>query len=109
MAGIEGEIHFASEIGLVGDTRLKGIAQLVGGGLGVVFVEVGTDDVDVGREVVAGMGFGVLLMGPAYLEVVAFLIVGGSFRANFVDGKTQGYRTVELVALVVTEGRLETP
>ena len=62
MAGIKGEEDLATEIGLVGDARLKRVAQLVGGGLGVVFVEVGTDDVDVGGETVTRMCLGVLFV-----------------------------------------------
>ena len=81
VTGVEGEIDFACEVGLVGHARLEGIAQLVGCGLGVVFVEVGTDDVDVGREVAPWVGLGVLLVCPVDLEVVAFLVVGSAFRA----------------------------
>ena len=48
VTGVEGEVDLAAEIGLVGDARLKGVTQLVVDGLGVVFVEVGADDVDIG-------------------------------------------------------------
>ena len=62
MAGVKGEIHLASEIGLVGNTTLEGVAQVFVGGGGVVFVVVGADDVDIGGEVVPGMCLGILLV-----------------------------------------------
>ena len=55
VAGIEGEEDLAAEVGLLGDTRIEGVAQLVAGRLGVVFVEIGADDVDVGRKTASGM------------------------------------------------------
>ena len=109
MASVDGEVDLARKVGLVGDARLEGVAQLVSDRLGVVFVEVGTDDVDIGREVVSGMSLRILLVRPMNLEVSTFLIVGSAFGANLVDGEAQGEVAVELVALVVTEGRLETP
>ena len=87
MAGVEGEVDLAAEIGLIGDTRPKGVAQLVGGGLGVVFVEVGAHDVHVGREVAPRMRLGVLFVGPMDLEVGALLVVGSTFGADLIDGE----------------------
>ena len=55
------------------------------------------------------MRFGVLFVGPLYLEIVAFLIVVGAFRANLVDGETQCRRAVETVAFVIAEGWLDAP
>ena len=48
MAGVEGEIHLAAEIGLVGYTALEGVAEVFVGSGGIVLVEVGADDVDIG-------------------------------------------------------------
>ena len=89
VAGIEGEIDLSTEVGLVGNTRLEGVAQLFVGRRGIVLVEVGADDIDVSREVASWVSFGVLFVGPLNLEVVAFLIVGGAFCANLVDGEAQ--------------------
>ncbi len=109
MAGVESEVYLAAKIGLVGDTRLKSVAQLVIDSLGIVFVEVGADDVDIGREVASRMGLGVLLVSPLDLEVVAFLIVSGAFRSYLVDSEAQRHRAVVLVSPVVAKRRLETP
>ena len=73
VACVEGEIDLSTEVGLVGDTALESVAQVFVGGGGVVLVVVGADDVDVGREVVAGMGLGILLVGPFQLEVGALV------------------------------------
>ena len=109
VAGVEGKVHLASEVSLVGDTALEGVTQILVGGGGVVFVEVGADDVDVSREAVPRMGLGVLLVGPLYLEVGALVVVGSALVANLVDGEAQRQRTVVLVTLVVAESRLERP
>ena len=109
MAGVEGEIDLAGEVGLVADARLESVAQLVVYGGGVVLVEVGTHDIDIGRKTAARMCLLVLLVGPLNLEVGAFLIVGGTFRPDFVHGKAQSQRAVESVALVVAESRLDAP
>ena len=109
VVSVEGEVDLAAEVGLVADARLEGVAQLVGGGLGVVFVEVGAYYVDVGREVAARVRLGVLLVRPLNLEVVAFLIVGGTLCAYLVDGEAQSHRAVVLVTLVVSKGWLDAP
>ena len=109
VVGVEGEVDLAAKVGLVADTRLEGVAQLVCGGLGVVFVVVGADDVDVGGEAAFRVRLRVLLVVPMDFEVSALLIVGGTFGAYLVEGKAQSHRTVVLVATVVAESRLDGP
>ena len=86
--GIDGEIDLARKVSLLSDTRLEGITQLLGGVGSVVLVEVRAYDIDVSRETVTWVSFGILFVRPSYLEVGAFLIVGSAFGANLVDGKT---------------------
>ena len=109
MAGVKGQVDLAREVGLVGHTRLEGVAQLVCGRRGVVFVEVGTHDVDVGREIAPRMRLGVLFVRPLDFEVGAFLIVSSAFGANLVDSETQRHRAIEAIAFVVAESRLNAP
>ena len=109
MAGIKGEVDFATKVCLVGHTRLKSVTQLVGSGLCVIFVEVGTNDVHVSREVSPRMGLGVLLVGPMDFKVCTLLIIGSAFCAYLVDSETQSHRSVESVAFVVAESRLDAP
>ena len=53
--------------------------------------------------------FRVLLMAPTDFEVSAFLVVGGSLCANFVDGKSQRDVSVEFIAFVVAESGFDAP
>ena len=48
-------------------------------------------------------------MAPTDFEVSAFLVVGGSLCANFVDGKSQRDVSVEFIAFVVAESGFDAP
>ena len=88
VVGIDGQEILARKTGLIADTRLEGVAELVGSRHGVVLVEVGADDVDVGREATARMRLGVLTVCPLNPEVVAFLIVGRAFGSYLIDSES---------------------
>ena len=109
MASIQCKIDLTGKIRLVGNTRIESVTQLIGGGLGIVFIEVGAHNVDVGRKIASRMSFGVLLVGPLDLKISAFLIIGGTFRTYLVDSEAQSHRAIETVTFVVAERRLDAP
>ena len=94
---------FARPVGLVGDTGLKLVCQVVVSRDDIVLYVVTGHNVDVGGETASRPRLGILVEHPPDPEICAFGIVRGILDPHDIDGISQVEVAVELVPSLVPE------
>ena len=96
-AGGQGQVERFAQLRGERDTRRGGRGEVVAA-VGGVAVVVAALQVDVGRETAVGVGFGVLVVLPRYLEVAVF-VVGVGVALQTLLGDAVAHIDVALVAV----------